>query len=184
MLIVAVMLGLAVPFGLGLASEEQIRTATRRVEAFAKMARRAALDERRAYAMVFWEDGVIEIAPYEEFLAGEGNGADAWLAGSGGVGTFKDRERALAEQAGIEPAEDAPIEKTVRETYELPGDVTVNRWFAGIDGWVEARGRPWGFQPTGLCEPFKISFQREDSWITLTFNPMTASVEDEELHLR
>lgn len=63
--------------------------------------------------------------------------------------------------------------------YKLPGTVgyRLQRW--GEEVWNKPDDERWIFQPSGLCEPLSVQFTNNESWLTLSFNPLTASVREE-----
>jgi type II secretion system protein H len=42
----------------------------------------------------------------------------------------------------------------------------------------------WVFEPSGVCEPLRVRFDRADSWIELAFHPLTAAVSEERYEFR
>lgn len=66
--------------------------------------------------------------------------------------------------------------------YELGGDTTLElqRW--GEDQWRKpstANDIFWVFQSSGICEPIRFRFTRPGSSLEMSFNPLTANVQDE-----
>jgi len=49
----------------------------------------------------------------------------------------------------------------------------------GNPKWIRPNGTAWVFQPTGLSEPISVKLSNEDGFMEMTFNPMTATVDDE-----
>jgi prepilin-type N-terminal cleavage/methylation domain-containing protein len=54
--------------------------------------------------------------------------------------------------------------------------------------WTEPDFRPparpferWQFEPGGICEPLSLRLTYGDAWMDMTFNPLTAHVDDESL---
>ncbi|NJK93391.1 MAG: hypothetical protein HC904_17200, partial [Blastochloris sp.] len=61
---------------------------------------------------------------------------------------------------------------------------------------VQVKIRPWGFRrvgeaakvrlgfsPTGLCAPHSLRLEREESWMQMSFNPLTANRQEEQWYL-
>jgi type II secretory pathway pseudopilin PulG len=156
--IAVLIMGLAVPVTTSLMSEQQLREPARQFELLVKTARRQAVQENRPYEILMSAGG---------FLLQPVFGAE-----TPGPQPAPETEPESEEGEDV-PAPFEPLE------YRLPSGVTylVQRW-----GWNKA-AKPaedrWIFQGTGLCEPMIIRFQREESWLEISFNPLTASVDDE-----
>ena len=61
--------------------------------------------------------------------------------------------------------------------------IALRRWGTQDDAWIEpeeGESIVWQFQSTGLCEPVSIRVAREDSYIIMHMNPLTARVDEEE----
>ena len=61
--------------------------------------------------------------------------------------------------------------------------IALRRWGTQDDAWIEpeeGESIVWQFQSTGLCEPVSIRLAREDSYIIMHMNPLTARVDEEE----
>jgi len=61
--------------------------------------------------------------------------------------------------------------------------IGLRRWGTQDDAWIEpeeGESIVWQFQSTGLCEPVSIRLAREDSYIIMHMNPLTARVDEEE----
>ena len=162
MFIAILIMGLAIPVTASLMSEQRLREPARQLELLVKTARRQAVQDNRSYEILMSPTG---------FLLQPVLDADAPAAPLQEPPKPADGEEGEAvEQA---PAPFEPLE------YRLPGEVTylIQRF-----GWEKA-GKPeedhWVFQPTGMCEPMILRFQRGEGWLEITFNPLTASVDDE-----
>ena len=42
----------------------------------------------------------------------------------------------------------------------------------------------WIFEPSGVCEPVRVRFDRTDSYLELSFHPLTAAVSEEKYEFR
>ena len=61
--------------------------------------------------------------------------------------------------------------------------IALRRWGTQDDAWIEpeeGESIVWQFQSTGLCEPVSIRVTREESYIIMHMNPLTARVDEEE----
>tara|TARA_B100000925_G_scaffold275058_1_gene241044 strand:- start:1330 stop:1863 length:534 start_codon:yes stop_codon:yes gene_type:complete len=61
--------------------------------------------------------------------------------------------------------------------------IALRRWGTQDDAWIEpeeGESIVWQFQSTGLCEPVSIRVAREESYIIMHMNPLTARVDEEE----
>ena len=61
--------------------------------------------------------------------------------------------------------------------------IAIRRWGAKEDAWI--RPEPgesviWHFQSTGLCEPISIRVAKDESYVIMQMNPLTARVDDRE----
>lgn len=64
--------------------------------------------------------------------------------------------------------------------YQLAEDVSVKVRREQQNDWQEADGAQWIFEATGLNEPLFLRFERERSWVQLTFGPLNGEVVEEE----
>ena len=83
--------------------------------------------------------------------------------------------------------EDGEFSESNEEIYDTleAGEavVTIRRWGTKEDAWIRPeKGESviWQFQSTGLCEPVSIRVEREDSYIIMHMNPLTARTDEEE----
>ncbi len=83
--------------------------------------------------------------------------------------------------------EDGEFSESNEEIYDTleSGEtvVEIRRWGTQEDAWIrpgEGESVIWQFQSTGLCEPVSIRVEREDSYIIMHMNPLTARVDEEE----
>ncbi|HAT21064.1 MAG TPA: hypothetical protein DCS85_12995 [Verrucomicrobiales bacterium] len=83
--------------------------------------------------------------------------------------------------------EDGEFSESNEEIYDTleAGEavITIRRWGTKEDAWIRPeKGESviWQFQSTGLCEPVSIRVAREDSYIIMHMNPLTARTDEEE----
>ncbi len=73
----------------------------------------------------------------------------------------------------------AAEEETASESHPLDGEIKLllRRW--GSQEWEKPEGWVWWFQPSGLCEPISVRFERGAAWIEMDFHAVTATVREE-----
>ncbi len=83
--------------------------------------------------------------------------------------------------------EDGEFSESNEEIYDTleAGEavIAIRRWGTKEDAWIRPeKGESviWQFQSAGLCEPVSIRVAREDSYIIMHMNPLTARVDEEE----
>jgi len=79
---------------------------------------------------------------------------------------------------------DKEEEENVRVlTYQIPKSVTlkIKRW--GSSKWEKPDNLSWVFTSSGLCAPHRFRFERDKSWMEMSFNPLTGNTELEEFYL-
>ncbi len=154
--LIVLMIGMAVSFTPGVLSEMRLREPARQLKLFAKTARRLALIEKKAYEIKFTEKG-FSISPFSP----------------------KDGQQQADKS---EDAESEEVEESEDSNYELSSRVTcqVQPW--GEEDWQDPQDQHWIFQTSGLCQPFSVRFNENDSWIELSFSPLTAAADDERSH--
>ena len=161
-LFIAILLvGFAIPVTASLMSEQRLREPARQLELLVKTARRQAVQENR---------------PYEILMSGTGFLLQPVLDAKTSEQQLSPPQPVEGEES--EAAAEVPVPLEPLE-YRLPADVTylIQHW--GVDKAAKPAEDHWVFQATGLCEPMIIRFQREESYLEITFNPLTASVDDE-----
>ena len=98
------------------------------------------------------------------------------------------RRQAPEDQVGISGlTKDEEFSESNEEIYDTleAGEtaIALRRWGTQDDAWIEpeeGESIVWQFQSTGLCEPVSIRVAREDSYIIMHMNPLTARVDEEE----
>ncbi|MCB1091120.1 MAG: hypothetical protein KDL87_06300 [Verrucomicrobiae bacterium] len=66
----------------------------------------------------------------------------------------------------------------ILESISVPSGIDLQLRLLGDDKWFPANGDPWFFRPAGLCEPIEVRFTSGNSFIELTFDPLTARAEE------
>ena len=69
---------------------------------------------------------------------------------------------------------------TLPAPYRFADSITLVTMAWGEEKFSNRPQLRWRFQPDGLCEPLQVKFLREGSQIALTFDPLTATVSNEE----
>lgn len=59
--------------------------------------------------------------------------------------------------------------------------LTLRRW--GSDKFAAAAGQRLIIAPSGLCEPLTARFELQNSWLEMTFDPLSGNVMDEEMNV-
>ena len=98
------------------------------------------------------------------------------------------RQQEPEDQIGVSGlTEDEEFSESNEEVYDTleAGEavIALRRWGTQEDAWIEpeeGESIVWQFQSTGLCEPVSIRVAREDSYIIMHMNPLTARVDEEE----
>ncbi len=83
--------------------------------------------------------------------------------------------------------EEQETHEVIYEEFSTEVEISVRRWGTREDEWVQPRKNEfltWQFQSTGLCEPLSIRIVKDDNWIIMHMHPLTARVEEEEMHIR
>lgn len=148
--ILMLVLGMAVVATRNVFADEDIRQANRKLQTFAKTARRQACLEGRPWEIVF-KPGLWSLKPVAPSVA--------------------------TEHSDLSAAEPKTVE------YQVP---TTMRWKIKVWGsktWETPKEASWIFTPSGLCAPNRFRLERGTSWMELSFNALTANVQDEEFYL-
>ncbi|MEM0896797.1 MAG: prepilin-type N-terminal cleavage/methylation domain-containing protein [Verrucomicrobiota bacterium] len=75
----------------------------------------------------------------------------------------------------------APLERII-ERYNLPPGTRVQfkRWIDDYYNDIEPeQAAEWQFDPSGICEPVSIRFMQDEGFVEMTFNPLTAKLQEE-----
>ncbi len=78
----------------------------------------------------------------------------------------------------------ADADPTLPGPYRFSASITMVSMAWGESKFVNRPQLRWRFQPDGLCEPLRVKFLQDSSEIALTFDPLTATVSDEEYAFR
>lgn len=67
-------------------------------------------------------------------------------------------------------------------SYQLPQGIDFRLRSWRDTDWLEMEGgafRRWVFQPSGMCEPFKVQLQADKAFFEVEFHPLTADIKSE-----
>lgn len=188
--IVAVLAGFAVPFLSGILHESAMREPMEELEALAKAVRQRAIQERRAYEIVFTGTD-FSAQPLRLYLdpAQDPESPEDPAQENGETVPAPEETALQVEDANGLEATPSPTPQPLPRYAFAPG-LNCRVLFWGRSQWIEpgpeddsaepGRGR-WVFQPTGVCSPVRVRFEQNNgnSWIEAAFNPLTADTQDE-----
>jgi prepilin-type N-terminal cleavage/methylation domain-containing protein len=153
--IVSLLFGMAIMATRQFFGDEELRSASQKLALLAKTARQAALRENRPYEIMVEADRLTLHPVQNESEKGE--------AGS--------EFDPLSEQ------------KHQAEELVLPSSVKLKIKVWGSEDWVKPKRSAWRFTASGLCAPDSFRLERGESWIQMTFNPLTANRQEQEWYL-
>lgn len=99
--------------------------------------------------------------------------ADAMTTGRASEVIFEKKEFGLRRPGDEEPS----------EIVSLPEGMSYVLIPFGAEKAVRPKGQRWVFQPAGLCEPLRMRVEEGDAWMEVSFDPLTASIDDESYHI-
>ncbi|MBX7158303.1 MAG: prepilin-type N-terminal cleavage/methylation domain-containing protein [Verrucomicrobiae bacterium] len=67
----------------------------------------------------------------------------------------------------------------ITESYQLSKEILCQIRSWEEVKWSKTEKFEWIFQPTGLCEPIRIRFSKDNAWYEMEFNPLTANTQNE-----
>jgi prepilin-type N-terminal cleavage/methylation domain-containing protein len=196
--IVVVITAAAVPTFRGFRDEQLAREPVTELVRLAKEARLRAMREKRPYQVAFHSDGFtasryfnpyLTLTELNEFLAL----AEAGITGIRDDG-FQDEPDMDASRGRNTGATTLPLAPAApqrdnfwNETYTLPENT---RYF--LKFWHELQPLPmegeivklWVFQPSGICQPLSIDFERETATFHVEFGALTADIVREVIDLK
>ncbi len=163
MMVILLVIGVGVSFQIGSDDKEVLRKASIRIEAMSSRGHAMSVLHQKPFWLRIEHDKVV--------LAG----ADV-------------RNQDLLEmEASSGLMEDVDYSESNEEIYDTleAGEavIEIRRWGTQEDAWVrpeEGQSVIWQFQSTGLCEPVSIRIAKEESYIIMHMNPLTARIDEEE----
>ena len=150
--IIALLLGVTLLSINAVSSERKLREPAEAIKEYAKQARMYAIVEQRPHQVL--------LTPRSIHLQSSGQLlADDYVSIDGAL------------------AKDIPSMK--KEVLDEDIRLFIRRWHE--QNWRPVKLDSWVFEYTGICEPLSIRLERlsDGSYLELTFNPLTASVESE-----
>ncbi|MBE2179542.1 MAG: prepilin-type N-terminal cleavage/methylation domain-containing protein [Chthoniobacterales bacterium] len=99
--------------------------------------------------------------------------ADAMTTGRMSEVVFAKKEFGLRRPGDEEPS----------EIVGLPQGMAYVLIPFGSEKAVRPDGQRWVFRPTGLCEPLRVRVEEGEAWMEVSFDPLTASLDDESYHI-
>ncbi len=204
MTIAAVVASIAIPTIQGFQDEKKARDPLRALAGFVDEMRSRAMEERRAYVIVFDSTGFYamphthsydtrerffnrldELArPPDEFKIQRQVVKRAVIQRQGEFeGLFNDDDDGPLEAnpgaAAVAEPERVPLEPVYRLEYRLPDGVGYAVRFWGDADWVAMENlafRRWVFQPSGLLNPVKVRFHKKDAYFEAGFDVLTGEL--------
>jgi prepilin-type N-terminal cleavage/methylation domain-containing protein len=154
--IVTLVLGVATLSFRSIQDEGKLKTESVALKLAARKLMREAVENNRSYAMT--------LAP--TFFAVGPTYTDSMLDGaSSGL----DSEQAMLQIRGR------------RHQFENGITLWVRRWNEPMFRPPQVPFERWVFEPGGICEPLSLRLTYGDSTVSMSFNPLTAHVDDESL---
>ena len=204
MTILAVLAAATVPTFRGIQREREARAPISELVSMAKEARLRAIKEKRPYQIAFtaggfyatrYFDPYLTAASLTEFIQVADTAAEAGLEidepdpdADGGenqamvaalTGMTPGDTPAGSTAAAAESSQEAYIKPEWVERYLLPtGTVTsVQYWHEPAPTMVEGEiVKLWVFQPSGICDPIKVSLSNESASISVEFSALTVDI--------
>lgn len=189
--VLAVLVGISVPAVTGLQRQHEARQPVAELVRMARTVRARAMMGQRPYQIVFDHNG---------FQAAE------YFSPYGGREEIDELVKELEEAESIQRMEEASKKRlgnlgsaeepepgdadsgagVFYESYEMPPGVRYEIMMRGDHQWVEMGGggfKRWVFQPSGMCDPFKIRVQSDKAFFEVSFHPLTGDISEEKSYV-
>ncbi len=204
MTILAVLAASTVPTFRGLARERAAREPLAELVDLAKEARLRAIKEKRPYQVAFTSTGFyatryfdpyLTLTTLNEFITQADMAAEAGLkeamdpdAESGAenqavtaaiTGVTPGDTPATSTAAAAESAREQFLKPEWVERYVFPPgtSVTVQHWHEAVPTIIEGElVKLWVFQPSGICDPLKLTINREGAAFAAEFSALTVDI--------
>jgi prepilin-type N-terminal cleavage/methylation domain-containing protein len=160
--IIVIFLGTMMPAMQSVFVEKAVRDDARQLSLMVKTAMLQSADQNRNY--------VIELTSTTMSLHPEGTASDADAdtdTATPPAGNDDDSDKNPAPRDFVETGTFDPPNKLLVLDPEKP------------NGWVNMPATPWIFKPGQLCPASRVRVARGDSWLEMSFNPLTGNVESE-----
>ncbi|MFT5466513.1 MAG: type II secretory pathway pseudopilin PulG [Verrucomicrobiales bacterium] len=180
--ILILVVGFSVPAIDGVVRRNEARKPIAELAGQARALRLRAIQMQRPYQLAFDADGwwaapyhnpYEETEEFEQLLQEIESGSRAR--------EMSDAAERRFGSAGEQAAADPDQEFLVR--VEWPEDFEVSVRFWGQSEWDPLDGaifHRWVFQPSGLCRPLMVKFERDDAFFEARFNALSAEIESEQ----
>lgn len=189
--VLAVLVGISVPAVSGLQHQHEARRPVAELVRMARTVRARAMAEQHPYQIAFDHNGFQ---------------AAGYFSPYGGREEFDDLVKELEEAKRVQEMVDAsekrlgdlgspedPDSEEVKngagffyESYELPPGVRYEIMMRGDHQWVEMDSgefKRWVFQPSGMCDPFKIRVKSDKAFFEVSFHPLTGDISEEKSYV-
>ena len=184
--IIVIMVAATVPAWRGFQDERIAKEPVTELALMAQEARRRAIAEARPYQIVFEESGFKATRYFDPYA--EGIEIEDFLRDTGLRAEAADLARdPFAEDRAVEDGavpELLPRDPDLALEYELPEGLRYEVRFWGEPEPVPltTRHRSWVFQPTGICNPIRVRFEKGSGYAEASFNALTAQIDEEGFH--
>ena len=189
--VLAVLVGISVPAISGLQRQHEARQPVSELVRMARTVRARAMTEQHPYQIAFDHRGFHAaeyFSPYggiEEFdeLLTELEAAERTQEM---VGASQKRMGNLGGQGSAGEEGDSAIRSLFFERFELPDGIRYEIMMRGDQDWVDMSGggfKRWVFQSSGMCDPFKIRIESDQSFFEVTFHPLTGDISEEKSYV-
>ncbi len=196
MVIISVLAVMAMPVVSSMMREAAMREPVERLEELAKAVRLRAMLEGYPYEIIFTAEG-FEGRRFQLRREGEESVEDEELEEAEKEAEAANEEHPAdpetdpnAELTGEDGEEKEPtLVLPELEAYQFSGPMACRLLFWGRTRWMEPPQpnekeqtpvhNRWLFQPSGLCNPLTVQFYRDDMWVEIAFNPLTADIQSE-----
>ena len=174
--IVAVLIGLCIPFISGMLKEARMREPVRELQDLARVMRSRAMIERVPYEISFNPSGFQGCKHILYTDDSDDTGSPPKTSGTAS---------ATPSTSGTSGTDDAVTRFEIIAEFTFPPGMTCKILYWGSSQWVEPSDHDdpdqcrWVFQPSGLCNPIRVQFHKGNDWIEVAFNPLTADIREE-----
>jgi len=191
MTVAAVLVGISVPAITGLQRQQEAREPVTELVRMARTVRARAMVRQHPYQIAFDHQGFYAaeyFSPYggkEEFdeLVKELEVAER---NREMVEASEKRLGKLGGQQAASVSDESVEADFFYENYELPTGVRYEIMMRGDHQWVsmsDGEFKRWVFQPSGMCDPFKIRIQSDKAFFEVSFHPLTGDIKEEKSYV-
>jgi len=189
--VLAVLVGISVPAISGLQRQHEARQPVTELVLMARTVRARAMAEQHPYQIAFDHRGFHAaeyFSPYggsEEFdellknLEAAERTREMVEASEKRMGNLGNQEDVRERYEIVKPS-------LFYESYELPSGIRYEIMMRGDHQWADMSGgefKRWVFQPSGMCDPFKIRMQSDNAFFEVSFHPLTGDIDEEQSYV-